>query len=397
MPPSTHKLDTTGYTIFAVIQRDPAAPLALPRTTVDEMFGYIEEPTGHHSHSYAAAAAAGASSSQPHIEGFEDEDMELQAALQASLGGGDYGDYLPQRFPSSLAPGSIPQQQQQQLPRGLSGMPMERTYDDVIEVEDEDEDAMGAHVLTHTRVQQQHEPADQVLASMARQRAVMEQMRREQEVALQEQYEEEIARIEAAARARRAAGADASANPEGDPEEEDEDAMLRRAMAESEAMAQTYGSGPSSNPNRGSGSPPAALDDGGGADTPHGAPAPASASGSGPSQAWLQHRVYDDEDAELQAALRASLETVPAGFRVPSPPPIPTPPAAAAAAAAAVSSLGVQEQGRDAEALVLPPAQIHRQPSSDVETESDAGSEAAQAVQPSLEEIRRMRLARFGG
>ena len=316
--------------------------------------------------------------------------MELQAALQASLGGGDYGDYLPQRFPSSLAPGSLPpQQQQQQLPRGLSGIPMERTYDDVIEVEDEDEDAMGAHVRTHARVQQQHEPADQVLASMARQRAVMEQMRREQEVALQEQYEEEIARIEAAARARRAAAAD----PEGDPEEEDEDAMLRRAMAESEAMAQTYGSGPSSNPNRGSGSPPAALDDGGGADTPHGAPAPASASGSGPSQAWLQHRVYDDEDAELQAALRASLETIPAGFRVPSPPPIPSPPAPAPV----VSSPGVQEQARGAEALGLPPTQIQRQASSDVETESDAGSEAAQAVQPSLEEIRRMRLARFGG
>ena len=388
MPPSTHKLDTTGYTIFAVIQRDPAAPLALPRTTVDEMFGYIEEPTGHHSHSYAAAAAAGASSSQPHIEGFEDEDMELQAALQASLGGGDYGDYLPQRFPSSLAPGSIPQQQQQQLPRGLSGMPMERTYDDVIEVEDEDEDAMGAHVRTLARVQEQPEPADQVLASMARQRAVLEQMRREQEVALQEQYEEEIARIEAAARARRAAAAD----PEGDPGEEDEEALLRRAMAESEAMAQTYG--PSSNPvyNRDSGSPPGALDDGG-ADTPHGAPASAPASASGQSQAWLQHRVYDDEDAELQAALRASLETIPAGFRVPSPPPIPSPPAPAPV----VSSPGVQEQARGAEALGLPPTQIQRQASSDVETESDAGSEAAQAVQPSLEEIRRMRLARFGG
>ena len=103
--------------------------------------------------------------------------------------------------------------------------------------------------------------------------------------------------------------------------------------------------------------------------------------------------MYDDEDAELQAALRASLETIPAGFRVPSPPPIPSPPAPAPV----VSSPGVQEQARGAEALGLPPTQIQRQASSDVETESDAGSEAAQAVQPSLEEIRRMRLARFGG
>ncbi|KAM5540294.1 hypothetical protein V8D89_006113 [Ganoderma adspersum] len=387
-----HQARTNGYTIFAITQRDPTAPLALPRTAVDEMFAYVEEPTGHYSHSYAAAAAAGASSSQPRVEGFEDEDMELQAALQASLGGGDYGDYLPQRFPSSLAPGSLPQQPQ--LPRGVSGIPMERTYDDVIEVEDEDEDAMGAHVRTLARVQEQPEPADQVLASMARQRAVMEQMRREQEVALQEQYEEEIARIEAAARARRAAGAGAGAgaNPEDDPAEEDEDAMLRRAMAESEALAQAQAHGASSNPvyNRGSGSPPGAFDEGGAA-TPHGAPAPAS----GPSQAWLQHRVYDDEDTELQAALRASLETVPAGFRVPTPPPIPTPPAPAVSSSAAAAA--VQEQVRSAEALVPPPTGIQRQASSDVETESDAGSEAAQAVQPSLEEIRRMRLARFGG
>ena len=58
-----------------------------------------------------------------------------------------------------------------------------------------------------------------------------------------------------------------------------------------------------------------------------------------------------------------------------------------------------QEQRQGAEAVVLPPAPIpvQRQASSDVETESDAGSEGPQAVQPSLEEIRRMRLARFGG
>ncbi len=335
---------------------------------VDELFAYIEEPTGHHSHSYAAAA----SSSQPHVEGFEDEDMELQAALQASLGGGDYGDYIPQRFATSDVPSPLPQQ----LPSHR--VPTRRVYEDVIEVDDdEEEEDSGAHVRTQARVQEQPEPEDQVLASMARQRAVMEQMRREQEVALQEQYEVEIARIEAAARARGAAGAPSGAGVgEG---HEDEDAMLRRVMAESEALARAQGSG--SSPGFSFGSSPGELDEGGAA-TPHGAPAPAPT--------WRAHRVYDDEDAEFQAALRASLETVPAGFRVPSPPPIASPPVVVPP-----PSSSVQEQVRDAEALVPPP--IQRQPSSDVETESEVESEGAQAVQPSLEEVRRMRLARFGG
>ncbi|KAI1795746.1 Josephin-domain-containing protein [Ganoderma leucocontextum] len=373
-----HQARNNGYTIFAITQRDPTGPLALPRTAVDELFAYVEEPTAHYSHSYAAAAAAGASSSQPHAEGFEDEDMELQAALQASLAGGDYGDYIPQRFASSHVPGSLPQ------PPSLtaSGVPIQRDYDDAIEVEDEEEDERGAHVQTQARVQEQPEPEDQVLVSMARQRAVMEQMRREQEVALQEQYDEEIARIDAAARfqrARQAAGAGAGA---GEPHE-DEDEILRRAMAESEAWAQAQGSG--SHSGFSFGSAPGELDEGGAA-TPHAASAPAPT--------WRQHRVYDDEDAEFQAALRASLETVPAGFRVPSPPPIPSPPVAQPAAVSSSSSQE-QEHVRDGEALVPPP--IQRQPSSDIETESEAESEGPQAVQPSLDEIRRMRLARFGG
>ena len=215
---------------------------------------------------------------------------------------------------------------------------------------------------------------------------------------LQEQYEE-ITRIDAAAHARRAsvpAGVGEAGESEVGQEEEgeDDDAMLRRAMAESEAMAHVHSSGPGSGSNPGfsfgSGSPPGALDEGGAA-TPHAASTPNP--GQNPNPAWHQHRVYDDEDAELQAALRASLETVPAGFRVPSPPPIPTPPAAAVSSSQERER--EQRRSREAEALVPPP--IQRQTSSDVETESEAESEGPQAVQPSLEEIRRMRLARFGG
>ena len=38
-------------------------------------------------------------------------------------------------------------------------------------------------------------------------------------------------------------------------------------------------------------------------------------------RSFEENRVYDDDDAELQAALKASLETVPEGFRLPSTPP----------------------------------------------------------------------------
>ena len=147
--------------------------------------------------------------------------------------------------------------------------------------------------------------------------------------------------------------------------------MLRRAIAESEAMAQAQAQ--SSGSGSGSGSGPGSRDDGG-THTPQAAPS------------WQQHRVYDDEDEELQAALRASLETVPAGFRVPSPPPVSAPPAPQPVAA--------PPQERTPDALAPPP--IERQPSSEFETESEADSEAMEAEQPSLEEIRRRRLAKFG-
>ena len=78
--------------------------------------------------------------------------------------------------------------------------------DDAASEVDEEEDESGARMQTQALVQEraEPEPEDQVLASMARQRAVMEQMRRAQEAALQEQYEDEIAQFGAASRARQA-------------------------------------------------------------------------------------------------------------------------------------------------------------------------------------------------
>ena len=106
---------------------------------------------------------------------------------------------------------------------------------------------------------------------------------------------------------------------------------------------------------------------------------------------WQQHRVYDDEDEELQAALRASLETVPEGFRMPSPPPIPAPVRRA--------SQQSTPQAVTPPVPAHPPSQpppLERQASEDFETESE-GTAEPEPEQLSMEEIRRRRLARFGG
>ncbi|RDX42061.1 hypothetical protein OH76DRAFT_146914 [Lentinus brumalis] len=338
-----------GYSIFAVIQRDIEAPLALPRVEADHLIASIpEEAAGNFSSTYPGA---GGSSSAHGIEGFEDEDMELQAALQASLAGGDYGAYIPQRFGGSSAP-ALPQ-----LPsRTSSGVPIQRHHE-VIDVDEDDDDE---DLDFEMRAEPETEHEDPVEASMARQRAVMERMRRAQEYALQDTYENEATQIEALARMRQARrGA----------EDEDEDEMLRRAIAESEAMAQAQGSGSGRGSQEGDDAPGAA---------------PALAPAVAPNApAWHAHRVYDDEDQELQAALRASLETVPPGFRVPSPPP--------------VVAASRPSQPSTPPAQVLQPPPLQRQASSEtIKTESE-GDAPEPEPELSPEEIRRRRLARFGG
>ncbi|KAI0762119.1 Josephin-domain-containing protein [Trametes elegans] len=354
--------ETEGYSVFAVLQRDPEGPLALPRTEADHLAASIpESAAGHYSSSRAPGAPSISASTNPlhGVEGFEDEDMELQAALQASLAGGAFDPDAFASYSAAVRHGA----QYSSAPQSATVAPPRREYH-VIDDDDED-DGDYVPVPPPAAAVAEEEPADPVAASMARQRAVMERMRRAQEVALQEQYEDEVARFNAGAGSRRRGAA-----------EEDEDEMLRRAIAESEAMAQAH----------------AAREDAG-ADVEAdenvmegqaGAQPPAAAP-QAPAPAWHQHRVYDDEDEELQAALRASLETVPEGFQVPpSPPPVPAP--------------QVVPQRQPSAAASLQPPPLQRQPSSDMETESEAEStEVPEQEQLSMEEIRRRRLARFGG
>jgi ataxin-3 len=164
-------------------------------------------------------------------------------------------------------------------------------------------------------------------------------------------------------------------------QEEEEAEQLRKAIAESEALAREYherqkaGSGPSE-------VPPSDMD----------AVTPADAFG----YSTLEHSNYDDEDAELQAALRASLENIPEGWEYPETsqsPPSKLPEHQVQASKSAKNVNILQDMDVDGD---------EEWPSeSEVDHDGTASSKGTSAVAreqaaPNVDEIRLARLARFG-
>ncbi|WVR07737.1 hypothetical protein IAU60_004780 [Kwoniella sp. DSM 27419] len=105
-----------------------------------------------------------------------------------------------------------------------------------------------------------------------------------------------------------------------------------------------------------------------------------------PTDFQFQSRSYDDEDEALQAALKASMMDVPAGWVAPElketklPSPAVKSPPAAAQAAPSASLPGAKDPSDDA--------------IKEVEDEDDDDDKPAEAISP--DEIRRRRLAKFG-
>jgi ataxin-3 len=188
-----------GYSVFAVAQADQTKPLALFRTQVDMIFSSIAEPTSSSArgleHSLATLKATlKAGSKQPppmdHSTYNEEDDYELQQALQESLQDPDHSDI--NRFAPPLADVSI------------SPDPSTPTGE-----------------------------VDPVAASMERNRVLLQRMREQQEFAQRELWsetelsaEEQTAQEDRRAMLRR--------------EEEEEERELRRAIEESEALARQY-------------------------------------------------------------------------------------------------------------------------------------------------------------
>jgi len=303
-----------GYSVFAVLpyHQDANEPMVLPHTEVDDIAATLPEPTsgniGTRISTSRVRPVPDASSLKPSDPpaGFEDEDMELQAALQASLSGADSFDY------SAFGQGTVI--------RPAAGFPPPPpAISSVQGSESAFEDPIAASMARN----------------LARNKAMMQRMQREQEMALREGYQEEIERNFGDESSRRFS----RTNTNND--EEDEEA-IQKAIEETrpDESGNVLGRDVSN-------------DDG----------------------MWRQSvpgdRVYDDEDSELQAALKASLEMLPDDFVIPTTPP---------------------------RSPIAGPSPSSVRMESNVSTTVEMSSEPEPPkAELDAEEIRRRRLARFGG
>jgi ataxin-3 len=347
--------------------------LSLPRTDADEIASTLPEPSSTTMFPSSdtvvftkpSSSTPPAASDAPHAQAqtqpnpehrndpdnLDDEDFELQAVLQASLMG---DNAAPGPSPStSAAYPSIPgswlsaEPDASTSPMHLSGAatPIRHTYG-----------APGEPPSHNPNTE-----VDPVAASMTRNRMIMERMRREQEIAQRELYADEVARTGR----RRNAG------------QEEEEEMLRRAIAESKAQAQIEGVEQPDDDDDADGEEIELGGDDENLETSQYLAARNSHSAS---------RVYDDDDEGLQRALKASLEAVPEGFtaELPPPPPrmmLPTEVQAPASATNEAEEMDSMDNSSEAEASIA----------------SGPSSEQQEAETVSVDELRKRRLARFGG
>ncbi|KAG6831744.1 hypothetical protein H0H92_007896 [Tricholoma furcatifolium] len=331
-----------GYSVFAVTQIDPSAPVAVPRTVADEIASTLPEPSSSRpgTRSNKVLASTSTSSGPIPVEGLEDEDYELQAALQASLMGNRLNSTTAEhasRFANSFAPIFSDVSQQ-----SSSGHVVD-TGPPVGGDENNDEEI--------------HEYLDPVAASMARSNLMLQRMRAQQEFAQRELW------AEGGASQPDAAGIARQLERQRDEEREAEE--LRRAIAESEALAQIGGTNTENEENSSSTRP---------------GPDPLQGSRSGRD---VGNRVYDDDDADLQAALKASLEQVPQGWQFPELSPQPTPPYLPAHPTASYSAISQ-------------PKHIEEDGNSELSEEAEHSQIETPVEAVSMDELRRRRLAKFG-
>ncbi|KAH6914058.1 machado-joseph disease 1 [Coprinopsis sp. MPI-PUGE-AT-0042] len=350
--------EAEGYSVFAVVQVDPEAPLALPRVLADEIAATLPGPTSAAPPS-SAASKGRMSPSVSHPEGlqvdnFEDEDWELQAALQASLmqqTGGDEHETQSGGQPSSSTAASFaplptatpPSISSPRTPQGWGprAMPPNPEPDPI------------------------NDTLDPVAASMARSRQLLERFQAEQELAQRELWSEtDLTPEEAQALQER--------RERRQREEEREAEELRKAIEESEKLANEHRSKRARASEEGE-NEDVEMDTGTSA-------SPSVPPFAGSSTHLSDQRTYDDEDAELQAALQASLESVPATWKEPEPAPYqapqyPTPTPMTTRDKADNASIASTETST---------------------TETDSEEKPASSEPLDLDEVRRRRLARFG-
>ena len=352
-----------GYSTFVVVPTNPDNPL--PQTDADVIAVSLPPRTSseplHPPAPYSPHSSAG----------LEDEDLELQAALQASLGGAAVRIPMPHPRVGPVTGGT----------RAISPVP-------------------GPNIgfttspplsppppVPHPSTRPVNQPMENpVAASMARNQVVLERMRREQEAALREHYHDEVSRF-----GQMPTGSMSRSGIGSRVDEEEE--QMRRAIELSEAMARDKGLELGRAETGRDDSRTSAR-----SDTQQAEPLRPDRIHGG--------RVYDDEDAELQAALQASLETAPPGIHTPTPPrtfgsPMRRSPLPAAASRAAprpsvepsTDRNAHHDDGDDDDDDLY----YDDEDTATEETLSDSAAEPQQADDVSVEEMRRRRLARFGG
>ena len=342
---------TTGYSTFAVVPTDPDHPL--PQTDADDIATRLLQPVSSPSLAQGSFTARNPDSSSA----FEDEDFQLQAALHASLDGGAGQFSMPRPHGGSFASetGST------LSPRTSTGFPIPSLS------------AIPPPVPAPSTRPTAQPMTNPVAASMSRNQVMLERMRREQEAALREHYHEEVSGFD---------NLPEPSYPLAGNRVQDEEEQLRRAIAESEAMAHEQGH----------------------AETVSNASGAGIRSGNAQAEQWTQGRthsgrVYDDEDAEFQAALQASLESAPPGahtFDTAT-----TSPRASTARDSPLTAASIA--GSRAEPLTGADEDEDEDDDDydDAATEKTLSetAEAPQAEDPNIniEEMRRRRLARFGG
>lgn len=417
-----HILPETEADILAETLNDSApAVQSAPRTSLSTSRTHSGAlPTS----SSPGAGISGASDAKsPPITGLEDEDIELQRALQASIMAG-YGEGAIYDEPSASGAGSSTRPSGSGIggraqgrsgssfglgyggDRPSSGPPSRRTppvgEHDFDDPPSPQFDAPPARSMSSSNRQttpganRQATPSaniqtrtatagrDPVAASAARAKLRLEQMQREQAAAMNamggegmgfgagmaEAVDEEGARRrrEAQERVRRA--------------REEEEEQIRLAVAES--LRSHGGEGPMNEEDMDEFVTPPTTTQG---LPPTGIPTRSSSTAMpGAYSAQPADRHYDDEDAELQAALKASLEQSGAGLTIPSVPAAPVQASAATPASAPA-----------------PPTAAPNNDDEDDETDEEEEqtpaptSPAVKAEVADPEEMRRRRLARFGG
>lgn len=279
-----------------------------------------------------------------YLEGVEDEDYELQAALQASLTsregyGSSYNDMA-----------------------GSSADPSSQTYSNVASRSALSDANSRPFSLYHGHDSVDPDP---VAASTERNRVLLRRVREQQELAQRELWstnglDPEQQEVQRQVRLR---------------QEEEEAEQLRKAIAESEDMARQWDERQksSSRPAKIPGFPSASRND----DT----------SMPVAEDTLSDYRQYNDEDAELQAALRASLENVPSGrHQQPLQSKLPM-----------AQRTPVTSSQRTPKDMNVDEDEIEIRHS---ELSDSSGNMGSSTVEPSthlsLDEIRQARLARFG-